>query len=504
MNRTFIRPYPMSSRWFPNAVPKYCLKPGNGHTHAYWAYAYGDSAYPCFVERHHELGLSSLSFGIQQGLEGEITRRMLTHKSWDLSSAKDPICPFGTLSLLSALRCEVVKVLMANFTVEETWRWVARDILLDTWTSVLMPAENTGPKLPPEGVNAAANLFALIVESELKGNSDIFTSYCFSIARLASFRLINQLVTRSDVIAASASAFIDKNESEYLQASITAIDATIPLLTRLFSERFARLHEVPYAIQTHFMDSMEIRKLPVIVLSSQGKLMLDIIIRISKATLVSYPGEKDLQRFVALTLTLSASGMRNLEASNLSDILLLFLEGMYERPHGIYDILSCGNVWENDIKNVAHQPDVMQSVSCLSASASEPRTQKAIYEMGSSVMNPILILLKVYKHESRLIGYTNPHHQIAYILFRHDLLMFDSPSLNSSSVIFLFYQSSLFATTLTCTSVLPHPHILSADILAASSCSCYLSVLPSSNFLDDSFVPAMYGFRGGKKRVQRK
>lgn len=46
--------------------------------------------------------------------------------------------PFGTLSLLSALTCEVVKVFMANFTVEETWSWVARDILLDTWTAVLM------------------------------------------------------------------------------------------------------------------------------------------------------------------------------------------------------------------------------------------------------------------------------------------------------------------------------------------------------------------------------
>ncbi|KAF7129706.1 hypothetical protein RHSIM_Rhsim10G0071500 [Rhododendron simsii] len=97
------------------------------------------------------------------------------------------ISPFGTLSLLSALTCEVVKVLMANFTVEETWSWVARDILLDTWTAVLM--------LPPEGVNAVANLFALIVESELK--------------------------------AASASAVIDESESEYLQASITGMDARL-------------------------------------------------------------------------------------------------------------------------------------------------------------------------------------------------------------------------------------------------------------------------------------
>lgn len=44
-------------------------------------------------------------------------------------------------------------------------------------------------------------------------------------------------------------------------------------------------------------------------------------------------------------------------------------------------------------------------MSCLlerlrgAASASEPRTQKAIYEMGISVMNPIITFLDVYKNE---------------------------------------------------------------------------------------------------------
>jgi hypothetical protein len=33
------------------------------------------------------------------------------------------------------------------------------------------------------------------------------------------------------------------------------------------------------------------------------------------------------------------------------------------------------------------------------ASASEPQTQNAIYELGFSVMNPVLVLLEVYKHE---------------------------------------------------------------------------------------------------------
>lgn len=46
--------------------------------------------------------------------------------------------PFGTLSLLSNLMCEVVKVLMMNNTEEGTWSWEARDILLDTWTTLLV------------------------------------------------------------------------------------------------------------------------------------------------------------------------------------------------------------------------------------------------------------------------------------------------------------------------------------------------------------------------------
>lgn len=45
--------------------------------------------------------------------------------------------PYGTLTLLSALMREVYKDLMENQTEEETWSWVARDILLDTWTALL-------------------------------------------------------------------------------------------------------------------------------------------------------------------------------------------------------------------------------------------------------------------------------------------------------------------------------------------------------------------------------
>lgn len=45
--------------------------------------------------------------------------------------------PYGTVTLLSALMAEVIKDLMAKSTDEELWSWVARDILLDTWTVLL-------------------------------------------------------------------------------------------------------------------------------------------------------------------------------------------------------------------------------------------------------------------------------------------------------------------------------------------------------------------------------
>lgn len=41
---------------------------------------------------------------------------------------------------------------------------------------------------------------------------------------------------------------------------------------------------------------------------NQGKLVLDIIVRISKATLVSYPGEKDLQVFDIHFILVSCMG----------------------------------------------------------------------------------------------------------------------------------------------------------------------------------------------------
>ncbi|KNA21595.1 hypothetical protein SOVF_041800 [Spinacia oleracea] len=64
---------------------------------------------------------------------------------------------------------------------------------------------------------------------------------------------------------------------------------------------------------------------------------------------------------------------------------------------------------KHDLKKVSLQPETIMVVSCLlerlrgAASASEPRTQKAINEMGVSVMNSILTLLDIYKNEPAVV-----------------------------------------------------------------------------------------------------
>ncbi|XP_042518028.1 exportin-4 isoform X7 [Macadamia integrifolia] len=449
----------------------------------------------------------------------------------------------GTLSLLSSLTCEVVKARMADNTEEETWNWIARDILLDTWTAILQPPDNgKDAELPPDGIRASASVFNLIVESELK------------VAAASAF----DDGDGSEPPQASISA-MDERLSSYALLARAAIDVTIPLLTQLFSERFTLLHHgrgtsdptctleelyslllitghiladegegetplVPEALQAHFVDIVEAKQHPVVVLScsilkfaeqsldteiraaffsprlmeaviwflarwsdtylmpleggrqsncnpghdsdcqlesqvskkallsffgehNQGKLVLDIIVKISMTTLVSYPGEKQLQeltccqllpavvrrknvcahlvtldswrnlanafangrslftltathqRSLAETLIRSAAGMRNSEASNqyVRDL-------MGQMTAYLVDISSDCN-----LKNVAQQPDAILSVSCLlerlrgAARASQPRTQKAIFEMGISVMNPVLTLLEIYKHESAVV-----------------------------------------------------------------------------------------------------
>ncbi|KAL3030626.1 hypothetical protein AAZX31_03G230100 [Glycine max] len=137
--------------------------------------------------------------------------------------------PIGTLTFLSMLMSEVIKVLMTSNTEEETWSWEARDVLLDTWTAILTPINtiNVNALLPSEGIKAAANLFGFIVECEL---------------RLASATAFND-EGDSDYLHASVSA-MDERLSCYALIARASIDVTIPLLIRVFSERVGHLNQM--------------------------------------------------------------------------------------------------------------------------------------------------------------------------------------------------------------------------------------------------------------------
>uniref|UniRef100_A0A7N0ZUX4 Exportin-4 n=1 Tax=Kalanchoe fedtschenkoi TaxID=63787 RepID=A0A7N0ZUX4_KALFE len=445
------------------------------------------------------------------------------------------IRPYGTFSLLSALMSEVLKDHMVNNTDEETWSWVARDLLLDIWTTLLTHGgANSGKEFNP--TEGAAISFSLIVEAELKAASASVYNDDFD-----------------DYLRASVSA-MDERLSSYALIARAAIEFSIPMLTRLFSDLISRLLQaggtddptvvleeiysllliaghvladegegetpsVPWAIETHFSDIVDPSKHPVVTLSgsilkfaeqclnpqyrssifsprlmealiwflarwsntylmtvthkdnhgnsvlgqqhhaqwvrsreallsffgehNQGKPALDIIVRILLTTLMSYQGEKDLQaltcymllpalvrrkhvcshlitldswrdlanafandrslfsldaalqRSLAQTLVLSASGMGNIEDSiqyvrNLINHMTTYLIELCKKK---------------DFKHIAQQPDVIFSVTCLLerlrgvAGASQPRIQKAIYEVGSLVLDSILVLLEAYKHE---------------------------------------------------------------------------------------------------------
>lgn len=85
----------------------------------------------------------------------------------------------------------------------------------------LQPLDSTGGNamLPPEGINAAGNLFALIVESELKGSSDTFL-FCNQF--LWAFYLVMTMNVICDIAAAS-SALTDDVDGDYLQSSISGM-----------------------------------------------------------------------------------------------------------------------------------------------------------------------------------------------------------------------------------------------------------------------------------------
>eukprot|EP00249_Psilotum_nudum_P010588 c22631_g1_i2 orf=152-3370(+) len=106
-----------------------------------------------------------------------------------------------------------------------------------------------------------------------------------------------------------------------------------------------------------------------------------------------------IQRALAETLCRSASGMESGDNTNqyVKDLMVPIacsLSDLSSRP---------------DLKNFAQQPDAILMVCCLierlrgAARAVMPRSQKAIFEVGAAVMEPLLIFLEVYKNQSAVV-----------------------------------------------------------------------------------------------------
>ncbi|XP_031502482.1 uncharacterized protein LOC116265754 isoform X3 [Nymphaea colorata] len=180
---------------------------------------------------------------------------------------------------------------------------------------------------------------------------------------------------------------------------------------------------------------------------NEGRTVLDNIIRIAITTLIYWTGEKNLQELTCFQLLPTLVSRRNIcshlvtleswhELANsfVSNRMLFSMAGPLQRS--LADALcrsACGlstmeaaNQYvrdlmgpvtsylvdistKNELKDVAQKADAIFMVSCLlerlrgAARATQPRTQRAIFDMGLSVMTPLLTLLEVYKNQSAVI-----------------------------------------------------------------------------------------------------
>jgi hypothetical protein len=105
------------------------------------------------------------------------------------------------------------------------------------------------------------------------------------------------------------------------------------------------------------------------------------------------------QRSLAETLACAASCIKDPEAS------VQYLRDLMGPVAGCL----LENASRSDLKSVAHQPDVIYMVCCLlerlrgAARATQPRTQKVLFEMGHTAMKSLLTLLEVYKNQSEVV-----------------------------------------------------------------------------------------------------
>ncbi|KAG2537518.1 exportin-4-like isoform X1 [Panicum virgatum] len=181
--------------------------------------------------------------------------------------------------------------------------------------------------------------------------------------------------------------------------------------------------------------------------NNQGELVLDFVVLISMLALTTYQGESELQTLTCqkllatvvrrkhtCTYLVQLDSWRDLTRAFASGRSLLSLSGRLQRS--LAETLACAascikdpeasaqylrdlmgpiagclveNASRSDLKSVAQQADVIYMVCCLlerlrgAARAAQPRTQKVLFEMGRTVMNPLLTLLEIYKNQSTVV-----------------------------------------------------------------------------------------------------
>ncbi|XP_020678770.1 exportin-4 [Dendrobium catenatum] len=179
----------------------------------------------------------------------------------------------------------------------------------------------------------------------------------------------------------------------------------------------------------------------------QGEMVLDIIARICINALTSYPGEKELQALTCQKLLVALVRRRNVCSRLLSMDSWLDLARAFSNERSLFSLnprlqrslaenLVCAasslkdaeasNQYvrdligpmtsylaemsaRNDLKDIAQLPDAMYTVNCLLerligvARATQPRTQKALFDVCVAVMNPLITLLEAYKNQPSVV-----------------------------------------------------------------------------------------------------
>uniref|UniRef100_A0A0D3HEQ3 Exportin-4 n=1 Tax=Oryza barthii TaxID=65489 RepID=A0A0D3HEQ3_9ORYZ len=172
--------------------------------------------------------------------------------------------------------------------------------------------------------------------------------------------------------------------------------------------------------------------------NNQGERVLDFVVLISMVALTTYQGEIELQTLTCqkllatvvrrkhtCTYVVQLDSWRDLTRAFASGRSLFSLTGRLQRS--LAETLACAascikdpeasvqylrdlmgpvagclveNANRSDLKSVAQQADVVYMVCCLlerlrgAARATQPRTQKVLFEMGHTVMNSLLTLLE--------------------------------------------------------------------------------------------------------------